>query len=85
MHVALFICVFRPNKIDETLPIIKSQNTHKKKGIQKKQNGRPMSKKTKEPPYNANHKGNIKFSNPLISQEAYQVRKREDLSKGCLT
>jgi hypothetical protein len=25
----------------------------------------PMSKKTKEPPKRANHKGNIKFLNPL--------------------
>jgi hypothetical protein len=30
----------------------------------------PTSKKTKEPPKRANHKGNIKFPNPLVSQEA---------------
>jgi len=30
----------------------------------------PMSKKTKEPPKRVNHKGNIKFPNPLVSQEA---------------
>jgi hypothetical protein len=29
-----------------------------------------------------NHKGNIKFPNPLLSQEAYQIKKREDLLKG---
>ncbi len=35
----------------------------------------PMSKKTNEPPMRANHKGNIKLPNPLLSQEAYQIRK----------
>jgi hypothetical protein len=44
-----------------------------------------MSKKTKEPPKRANHKGNIKFSNPFLSKEAYQIRKEKDLLKGCLT
>jgi hypothetical protein len=29
-----------------------------------------MSKKTKEPPKRVYHKGNIKFPNPLMSQEA---------------
>jgi hypothetical protein len=42
------------------------------------------SKKTKEPPKRVNHKGNIKFPNLLLSQEAYQIRKGEDLLKGCL-
>jgi len=41
----------------------------------------PMSKKTNEPPKKVNHKGNIKFLNPFLSQEAYQIRKREDLFK----
>jgi hypothetical protein len=36
----------------------------------------PMSKKTNEPPKRANHKGNIKFPD--------QIRKGEDLLKGCL-
>jgi hypothetical protein len=45
---------------------------------------RPTSKKTKEPPKRVNHKGNIKFLNLLLSQEAYQIRKGEDLLKGCL-
>jgi hypothetical protein len=39
----------------------------------------PMSKKTKEPPKRENHKGNIKFPNPLLLLEAYQIRKGEDL------
>jgi hypothetical protein len=37
----------------------------------------PTSKKTKEPPKNVNHTRNIKFSNPLLLQEAYQRRKGE--------
>jgi hypothetical protein len=39
----------------------------------------PTSKKTKDPPKTVNHKGNIKFMNPLKSQEAYHIRKGEDL------
>jgi hypothetical protein len=35
----------------------------------------PTSKKTKEPPKRANHKGNINFLNPLLSREGYQIRK----------
>jgi hypothetical protein len=38
----------------------------------------PMSKKTNEPLKRANHKGNIKFSNPFLSQEAYQIKKGEE-------
>jgi hypothetical protein len=41
------------------------------------------SKKTKQPPKRMNHKGNIKFLNPLLSREAYQMRKGCDLQKGC--
>jgi hypothetical protein len=44
----------------------------------------PMSKKTKEPPKKVNHRGNIQFSKPLMLREAYQIRKGEDLLKGCL-
>jgi hypothetical protein len=44
----------------------------------------PTSKKTKEPPKKVNHKGNIKFPNPFLSQEAYQIGKGEDLLKGCI-
>jgi hypothetical protein len=44
----------------------------------------PMSKKTKKTPKKANHKGNIKFPNPFLSRETYQIRKGEDLLKGCL-
>ncbi len=39
-----------------------------------------MSQKTKEPPKRENHKGNIKFLNPLLSLEAYQITKGEDLA-----
>jgi hypothetical protein len=39
----------------------------------------PTSKKTNEPPKRANQKGNIKFSNPFLSQDAYQIKKGEEL------
>jgi hypothetical protein len=32
----------------------------------------------------ANHKGNIKFLNSLLSRKAHQIKKEEDLLKGCL-
>jgi hypothetical protein len=38
----------------------------------------------KEPPKRVNCKGNIKFSNLLLLQEAYLIRKGEDLLKGSL-
>jgi hypothetical protein len=44
----------------------------------------PMSKKTKESPKKVNHKRNIMFPNPLLSQQAYQIRKGEDFLKGHL-
>jgi hypothetical protein len=44
----------------------------------------PKSKKTNETPKRANHKGNNKFPDPLQLREAYQIRKGEDLLKGCL-
>jgi hypothetical protein len=34
----------------------------------------PASQKTKEPRTTVNHKGSIKFPNPLLLQEAYQIR-----------
>jgi hypothetical protein len=43
------------------------------------------SEKTKKPLKKVNHKGNIKFSNPLLPQKTYQIRIRVDLLKGCLT
>jgi hypothetical protein len=58
---------------------------HKKIKTPKKRNKRnkmegPTSKKTNEPPKRADHKGNIKFLNPLWSQEtSYRIRKGEDL------
>jgi len=44
----------------------------------------PMPKKTNEPPKKANHKVNIKFPNPLLSQKTYQIKKGKDLLKECL-
>ncbi len=41
----------------------------------------PISKKLKKSPKRVNHKGNIKFSNPLLSWEAYQIRKGKELWK----
>jgi len=38
----------------------------------------PTSKKTNEPPKRANHKGNIKFPNPLLSQETCQIKKDDE-------
>jgi hypothetical protein len=50
----------------------------KKKGkLRNKMEGATF-KKTNEPLKRANHKGNIKFLNPLLSQEAYQIRKRDE-------
>jgi hypothetical protein len=45
----------------------------------------PMSEKTTEPPKSGNYKGTIKFLSPLLLREAYEIRKGEDLLKGCLT
>jgi hypothetical protein len=45
----------------------------------------PASKKTNEPPKRADHKRNIKFPNPFLLQETYQIRKGEDLLKRDLT
>jgi hypothetical protein len=45
----------------------------------------PTSKRTNEPPKKTNHKRNIKFPNPLQSQETYQIRKGENFIKGHLT
>jgi hypothetical protein len=47
----------------------------KKKGKEGTKWNDPTFKKTNEPPKRANHKGNIKFPNSLMSQEAYQTRK----------
>jgi hypothetical protein len=69
---------------DETFLIIKKPK-HPKRGKAKEKMEEPMSMKTKEPPNGANHKGNIKFLNPLLSREAYQIRKGEDLLKGGLS
>jgi hypothetical protein len=46
-----------------------NQSTEKGGNTRNKMEG-PTSKKTKEPPKRANHKGHIKFLNPFKSQEA---------------
>jgi hypothetical protein len=51
---------------DETLPII-NKPKHPQRGNTRNKMEGLTSKKTKEPPKRANHKGNIKFSNPLLS------------------
>jgi hypothetical protein len=68
---------------DETLPII-NKPKHPKRGNTRNKNKGPTSKKTKEQPKRANHKGNIKFPNSLLSRQAYQIGKGEDFLKGCL-
>jgi hypothetical protein len=45
---------------------------------------RPKFKKTNEPLKKVNHKGDIKFLNPFLSPKTYQIKKGEDLLKGCL-
>jgi hypothetical protein len=74
------------HKSNKTLRI-KIKSKHPKKGEYNEQNGRTRVQEDKYPPKRANHKENIKFLNPLLlkllSQEAYQIRKGEDLLKGC--
>jgi hypothetical protein len=80
--------IFSKNKNNhETLPIINKPKHPEKKGggnASNKMEG-SMSKKTKEPSKRWNHKGNIKLLSPLLSQEAYQIRKGVNLLKGRLT
>jgi hypothetical protein len=65
------------------MPIINKPN-HPKKEEYKEQNGRTHVQEIKKPPKKANHKENIKFPNPLMLREAYQIRKGQNLWKGCL-
>jgi hypothetical protein len=59
---------------DETLPIInKPKHPKKRENTSNKKEG-PTSKRV-------NHKGNIKFPNRLWLQDAYQIRKGENLFK----
>jgi hypothetical protein len=58
---------------DETLPIINKSKHPKKGGNTRKKKEEPTSKKTKEPPKEGKPPGNIKFPNPLLTREAYQV------------
>jgi hypothetical protein len=60
-----------------------NQNTQRKGSPRNKMEG-SVFKKTNEPPKMVDHKGNIKFPNPSLSQEAYQIMKGEDLLKGRL-
>jgi hypothetical protein len=47
------------------MPII-NKPKHPKEENTKNKMEEPLSKKTKEPPKRANHKGNIKFTNSLL-------------------
>jgi hypothetical protein len=69
--------------IDETLSIIKKLK-HPKNEEYKEQNGRTYAQEDKRSTKEGKPLGNIKFQNPSCSREAYQIRKREDLLKGCL-
>jgi hypothetical protein len=62
--------------INELTPAPKGETRNKMEG--------PTSKNTNEPPKRANHKGNIKFLNPPFAKKTYQIRKGENLLKGCL-
>jgi hypothetical protein len=58
----------------KTLPtIIESKHPKKEGGVDTM--NKMEGPKTKEPPKKANNKGNIKFPNPLLLREAYQIRK----------
>jgi len=80
-----FVYVVLNILIDETL-LIKYKPKHPKKGEYKEQNGRTHVQKDKK-----NHqrrritRGEHQVLGPLQSQEAYQIKKGEDLLKGCLT
>jgi len=52
-----------------------------KRGRPRNKMKRPMSKKTNEPPKRVDHKGSIKFPNPLWLRKTYQIKKGEDLLK----
>jgi len=45
----------------------------------------PPPRRPKKPLKRVNHKENIKFLNPLLSQEAYPIRKGKDFLRGRLT
>jgi hypothetical protein len=57
--------------LDGTLPIINKLKHLKKKGNTRNKMEGPTSKKTKEPPKRVNHKGNLKFPNPLFCHEKH--------------
>jgi len=77
--------LFSPRSDDETVSIFLKTKALQKGGIQetkwKDLHPRRQKNHLKK---KVNHKGNIKFPNPLLSWEAYQIRKGEDLLKGHL-
>jgi hypothetical protein len=76
--------IFHRLFIDETLPII-NKSKHQKKGEYKEQNGSThIQEDKKEPPKEGKPLGNIKFLSFLLLQKTYQIRKVQDLLKGCL-
>jgi hypothetical protein len=60
-----------------------NESTQKRENMKNKM-VRPTSKKAKELPKEVNHKGNIKFPNPLLLPEAFKIMKGQDLLKGGL-
>jgi hypothetical protein len=62
---------------DENLPII-NKSKHSKRGNTKNKMEGPMFKKTKKKSHQRSHKGNIKYSNLLLSRKTYQIKERED-------
>jgi hypothetical protein len=62
---------------DETLPIVKNQNTQKR-GIQGTKWKDPHPRRQK------NHKRNIKFMNPFLVMKNISNKKRANLLKGCI-
>ncbi len=54
----------------------KINQSTQKRGEYKEQNGRTLSKKTKEPPKRVNHEGNIKFLNLLSVMRSISNKER---------
>jgi hypothetical protein len=75
--------LIKPAPVDETLPIINKPKQPKKGNTRNKMEG-STSKMKREPSKRENHKGNIKFLNPLLLQETYQIGKGGGPLKGHL-
>jgi hypothetical protein len=54
---------------------------HQKRGKTRNKMEKPMSKNANEPPKRMNHKGNIKFPNPFLSQKNIKYEKGRTSSK----